>query len=71
MWSNVQKMIFDIMFMLNLTYFLLNIFLFKMPIWATGGFYTNTAFYTYTDYIENFKITWLSNNFLSQLEKWS
>ena len=30
MWSNVQKMIFDIMFMLNLTYFLLNTFLKKI-----------------------------------------
>ena len=28
-------------------------FLFKMPIWATGGFYTNTVFYSYTDYIVN------------------
>ena len=51
---NIYKItIFDIMFMLNLTYFLLNIFLFKMPIWATGGFYTNTVFYSYTDYIVN------------------
>ena len=41
------------MIMLNLIYFLLNIFLFKMPIWAIGGFYTNTVFYSYTDYIVN------------------
>ena len=34
----LQKTIFDIRFMLNLTYFLLNIFLKKMPFWAIDRF---------------------------------
>ena len=39
-----KKTIFDIIFTLNLTYYLLNIFLYKMPIWATDGYYRNTVF---------------------------
>ena len=40
------------MFKLNLTYFLLNIFLKKkIHFELQVGFYSNTVFYSYTDYI--------------------
>ena len=42
----LQKMIFDIMFMLNLTYCLLNTFLKKMYFKLESGFYSNMVFYS-------------------------
>ena len=47
----LQKTNFDIMSMLNLTYFLLNTFLKKCHFKLQTGFYSNTVFQSYTDYI--------------------
>ena len=48
-----KSTIFDILFTLNLKYFLLNTFLKKCHFELQIAFYSNTGFYSYSDYIVN------------------